>query len=90
MEAGNNPALPERLLFASLAGAVPKGAVATAAASGIPQTGETALGTSTYGGLGYVCAALRAVDGARIEESIENQEWEEDGEAFKIVAPTKP
>jgi len=41
--------LPERLLFASQPGAMHKGAVVTAAASVMPRTGETVLGTSTCG-----------------------------------------
>lgn len=39
---------------------------------------------------GYFCATVGAVDEKTIREYIESQEWEEDDQGFKIVAPTEP
>ena len=39
---------------------------------------------------GYFCATVGAVDEATIKAYIEEQRWDEDDEAFKITAPTKP
>ena len=39
---------------------------------------------------GYFCATVGAVDEATIKTYIENQKWDEDDDAFKITAPTKP
>ena len=39
---------------------------------------------------GYFCATVGAVDEATIKAYIENQQWGEDDESFKITAPTKP
>jgi putative transposase len=39
---------------------------------------------------GYFCATVGAVDEETIKRYIENQKDDEDGEAFKITAPTKP
>ena len=39
---------------------------------------------------GYFCATVGAVDEETIKRYIESQKWDEDGEGFKITAPTKP
>jgi len=39
---------------------------------------------------GYFCATVGAVDEKTIREYIENQKWDDDGEAFKITSPTEP
>jgi putative transposase len=39
---------------------------------------------------GYFCATVGAVDEKTIREYIENQRWDEDGESFKITAPSEP
>ena len=39
---------------------------------------------------GYFCATVGAVDEETIKRYIENQKDDEDGEGFKITAPTKP
>jgi REP-associated tyrosine transposase len=39
---------------------------------------------------GYCCATVGAVDEKTIREYIENQKWDDDGEAFKITSPTEP
>jgi putative transposase len=39
---------------------------------------------------GYFCATVGAVDEQTIREYIENQRWDDDGESFKITAPTEP
>ena len=39
---------------------------------------------------GYFCATVGAVDEETIKRYIENQKDDDDGEAFKITAPTKP
>ena len=39
---------------------------------------------------GYFCATVGAVDEATIQQYIENQRWDEDGEGFKITAPAEP
>ena len=39
---------------------------------------------------GYFCATVGAVDEKTIREYIENQKWNDDGEAFKITSPTEP
>jgi putative transposase len=39
---------------------------------------------------GYFCATVGAVDEKTIREYIENQNWEDDIEGFKITAPTEP
>lgn len=39
---------------------------------------------------GYFGATVGAVDEATIKAYIENQQWDEDDESFKITAPTKP
>ena len=39
---------------------------------------------------GYFCATVGAVDEETIKRYIENQRDEDDGEGFKITAPTKP
>ena len=39
---------------------------------------------------GYFCATVGAVDEETINRYIENQKDEDDGEGFKITAPTKP
>ena len=39
---------------------------------------------------GYFCATVGAVDEATIKAYIENQEWDEDDQGFKITAPTEP
>ncbi len=54
-----------------------------------PELGKRYWGQHLWA-RGYYCAAVGAVDEAKIKEYIENQKWEEDGEGFKIVAPTKP
>ncbi len=40
-------------------------------------------------GRGYFCATVGAVDEKTVQEYIENQKWDADGEGFKITAPTK-
>jgi len=54
-----------------------------------PELGKRYWGQHLWA-RGYFCATVGAVDEAKIKEYIENQKWEEDGEGFKIVAPTKP
>ena len=39
---------------------------------------------------GYFCATVGAADEETIKRYIESQKWDEDGEGFKITAPTKP
>ena len=39
---------------------------------------------------GYFCATVGAVDEATNREYIESQQWDEDDQGFKIVAPTEP
>jgi putative transposase len=39
---------------------------------------------------GYFCATVGAVDEKTIREYIENQNWDDDAEGFKITAPTEP
>lgn len=39
---------------------------------------------------GYFCATVGAVDEETIKRYIENQKDDDDGEAFRITAPTKP
>ncbi len=39
---------------------------------------------------GYFCATVGAVDEKTIREYIEDQRWDQDGESFKITAPTEP
>ena len=39
---------------------------------------------------GYFCATVGAVDEATIQRYIENQQWNDDDQGFKITAPTKP
>ena len=39
---------------------------------------------------GYFCATVGAVDEATIKAYIESQKWDEDGQGFKITAPTEP
>jgi putative transposase len=39
---------------------------------------------------GYFCATVGAVDEKTIREYIENQNWDDDIEGFKITAPTEP
>ena len=39
---------------------------------------------------GYFCANVRAVDEDTIRRYIENQQWDDPGENFKITAPTEP
>lgn len=37
---------------------------------------------------GYFCATVGAVDEKTIQEYIENQKWDEEGQGFKITAST--
>lgn len=39
---------------------------------------------------GYFCASVGAVDEDTIRRYIENQQWDDPGENFKITAPTEP
>jgi putative transposase len=39
---------------------------------------------------GYFCASVGAVDEATIRAYIENQQWDEDVEGFKITGPREP
>ncbi len=39
---------------------------------------------------GYFCATVGAVDEETIKGHIENQQWDEDDQGFKITAPTEP
>ena len=39
---------------------------------------------------GYFCATVGAVDEKTVQEYIENQKWNDDGEGFKITAPSEP
>jgi putative transposase len=39
---------------------------------------------------GYFCASVGAVDEETIRRYIENQQWDDPGENFKITAPTEP
>ena len=39
---------------------------------------------------GYFCATVGAVDEETIKAYIENQQWDEDDQGFKITAPTEP
>jgi putative transposase len=39
---------------------------------------------------GYFCATVGAVDEDTIRRYIENQQWDDLGENFKISAPTEP
>jgi len=39
---------------------------------------------------GYFCATVGAVDEDTIKRYIENQQWNDDEQGFKITAPTKP
>ena len=39
---------------------------------------------------GYFCATVGAVDEQTIKQYIENQQWDEDDQGFKITAPTEP
>jgi hypothetical protein len=39
---------------------------------------------------GYFCASVGAVDEDTIQRYIENQQWDDPGENFKITAPTEP
>ena len=41
-------------------------------------------------GRGYFCATVGAVDEKTVQEYSEKQKWDDDGEGFKITAPTKP
>jgi putative transposase len=41
-------------------------------------------------GRGYFCASVGAVDEESIRRYIENQQWEDPGENFKITVPTEP
>ena len=43
-----------------------------------------------YWGQGYFCASVGAVDEDTIRRYIENQQWDDPGENFKITAPTEP
>jgi putative transposase len=54
-----------------------------------PELGKRYWGQHLWA-RGYFCATVGAVDEAKIREYIENQKWDEEGEGFKIVAPTKP
>lgn len=54
-----------------------------------PELGKRYWGQHLWA-RGYFCATVGAVDEAKIKEYIENQKWDEEGEGFKIVAPTKP
>ena len=54
-----------------------------------PELGKRYWGQHLWA-RGYFCATVGAVDEATIKEYIENQKWDEEGEGFKIVAPTKP
>ena len=38
----------------------------------------------------YCCASVGAVDDATIRDYIENQQWDEDVDGFKITAPREP
>jgi putative transposase len=44
---------------------------------------------STLGGR-YFCATVGVVDEQTIKQYIESRQWDEDDQAFKIVAPTQP
>ena len=39
---------------------------------------------------GYFCASVGAVDEETIKRYIENQQWDDPGENFKITAPSEP
>jgi putative transposase len=39
---------------------------------------------------GYFCATVGAVDEQTIKQYIENQQWDEDDQGFKITAPNEP
>jgi putative transposase len=54
-----------------------------------PELGKRYWGQHLWA-RGYFCATVGAVDEAIIKAYIENQKWDEEGEGFKIVAPTKP
>lgn len=54
-----------------------------------PELGKRYWGQHLWA-RGYFCATVGAVDEAKIKEYIENQKWDEEGDGFKIVAPTKP
>ena len=54
-----------------------------------PELGKRYWGQHLWA-RGYFCATVGAVDEGTIKEYIENQKWDEEGEGFKIVAPTKP
>jgi putative transposase len=39
---------------------------------------------------GYFCASVGVVDEGTIKWYIENQQWEDPGENFRIIAPSEP
>ena len=39
---------------------------------------------------GYFCASVGAVDEETIKKYIENQQWDEEDQGFKITAPSEP
>ena len=71
------------------AGAVHQGAVVAAAATRVPSLAETLLGAASVGP-GVFLRECSAVDEATIRAYIENQQWDEDVEGFKITGPREP
>jgi putative transposase len=75
---------------AGQAGAIRQGPIIAKTARRISRITEAVSGTAPVWARGYFCAIVGAVDEQMIKAYIENHEWDEDEQGFKITAPTEP